>query len=243
MPPDWSILRDALRRAQDEGRVVRFWWRDDDAVAATPDLARLTAMAEAQAVPVHIAVIPALLEPSLTQAVVEIPFLVPVVHGWRHADTSEEGQKKSEFQRVRPDAAAETAQALATLQNAFGPRLVPLFVPPWNRIAPELVPELAAQGYRGLSTFGPRTCARKHGLHILNTHIDPIFWRGDRGLVNPDQLIKRAAAHIDSGTDEPLGLLTHHLVHTPAVWDFTQTFLTELRTHGARPLDLESALR
>jgi hypothetical protein len=42
------------------------------------------------------------------------------------------------------------------LERLFGSRVLPVLVPPWNRIAPGLVPALPEIGYRGLSTFGIR---------------------------------------------------------------------------------------
>ncbi|GIT87619.1 hypothetical protein ROBYS_26350 [Roseobacter sp. OBYS 0001] len=38
-----------------------------------------------------------------------------------------------------------------------------------------------------------------------------------------------------SDASEPLGYLTHHLVHTADVWDFTQQFVSELLDAGALP--------
>ena len=240
MQVDWTPLRAALRAAE---RPVRFWWRDDDAIAPTPALDRLEGLAQDAQVPVHIAVIPAHATPELADISKASEFLIPVIHGWAHADTSAPDAKKSEFQRDRPEAAEETAQALARMRDLFGPALVPMFVPPWNRISDALVAKLAAQGYRGLSTFGTRGAETEHGLTVINTHVDPIFWRGNRGLADTEWLIDSAVAHIRSGTSEPLGLLTHHLVHTPEVWDFSARFIAEMQDGGAVPHDIGAALK
>ena len=42
------------------------------------------------------------------------------------------------------------------LERLFGGRALSVMVPPWNRIAPALVPTLPEIGFRGLSTFGLR---------------------------------------------------------------------------------------
>ena len=42
------------------------------------------------------------------------------------------------------------------LERLFGARPLPVLVPPWNRIAPALVPTLPEIGFAGLSTFGAR---------------------------------------------------------------------------------------
>jgi predicted deacetylase len=243
MQVDWTPLRSALREARGQGRALRFWWRDDDAIAPTPALERLEGIAQAANVPVHIAVIPATATPELAEVSIASKVLVPVVHGWAHADTSAPEAKKSEFERNRSEAAGETALGLARMQKLFGAALVPMFVPPWNRISEGLVAQLAAQGYRGLSTFGPRGVEILHGLHLVNTHVDPIFWRGNRGLADTSWLIETAAAHLRSGSSEPLGLLTHHLVHTDDIWAFSARFIAEMQDGGALPFDLKSALK
>ncbi|KEJ95894.1 hypothetical protein SAMN05444149_102246 [Pseudosulfitobacter pseudonitzschiae] len=240
MQVDWSPLRAALRAAD---RPVRFWWRDDDAIAPTLALDRLEGLARDAQLPVHIAVIPAHATPELADISTASEFLIPVVHGWAHADTSAPEAKKSEFQRDRPEALEETAQGLARMRALFGTTLVPMFVPPWNRISDALTAQLAAQGYRGLSTFGARDAETTHGLRVINTHVDPIFWRGNRSLADTEWLIDTAVAHIRSGTSEPLGLLTHHLVHTPDVWAFSARFIAEMQDGGAVPHDIGAALK
>ena len=86
------------------------------------------------------------------------------------------------------------------------------------------------------------------GLPQINTHIDPIFWRGHRGLVDPDEIIANLVTTLrdrrEGRTDvtEPLGLLTHHLVHTEAVWDFSRDVMQVMLEGGARPADLRAIL-
>ncbi len=70
------------------------------------------------------------------------------------------------------------------LERLFGARALAVLVPPWNRIAPALVPALPEIGFRGLSTFGPRARPEPvRGLRQVNTHVDLIDWRGGRGFV------------------------------------------------------------
>lgn len=234
MRVDWSPLRRAIGPGQ------RLWWRDDDAIVATAELDGLLRLSEEVRVPVCLAVIPALAQPSLPRTLG--PDARVMVHGWRHADTSLAGAKKSEFVSPRPAAAAETAQALAKMQALFGPRLSPVFVPPWNRISDEIAAGLVAQGYAALSTYGPRAAQRDVGVARLNTHVDPIDWRGARGLAEPAALVARAAAQMRDYPEEPLGLLTHHLVHTPEVTAFSRAFLLEMLDAGAVPAPIESLI-
>lgn len=249
MKIDWSPLSAELAIWRREKLPLPLWWRDDDAIAATPALERLAELASETQMPIHIAVIPDLLTPTLAPVITTHSALIPVVHGWRHISHAHEGQKNAEFGHTRPKAADELMQAMQKMQKHFSARLVKLFVPPWNRITPDLLPVLAANGYTGVSTYGPRKNAQAaEGLTQINTHIDPIFWRGHRGLVDPDTLISgiiatlrdRREGHTDA--QEPLGLLTHHLVHTEDVWDFSRDVMRVLMDGGAIPADLRSIL-
>ncbi|WP_299028132.1 polysaccharide deacetylase family protein [uncultured Sulfitobacter sp.] len=246
---DWSPLKTEMVIWRRHNLPLPLWWRDDDAVAATPALDRLAQLATQAAMPIHVAVIPDLLTPSLPPLLGANPMLVPVVHGFRHISHAPEGGKNAEFGHPRPAASEETEQALQKMQQSFGADLLPLFVPPWNRITADLLPILAAQGYRGVSTYGPRTSTQPvPGLTRINTHIDPIYWRGHRGLVAPDELIAGLTANLqarragDTDPSEPLGLLTHHLVHTEDVWSFSRDIILFLLENGAVPADLRTMI-
>lgn len=242
MKVDWSPLNTELALWRRAGLTLPLWWRDDDAIAATPALERLSALSEAVGLPVHIAVIPDRLTPTLAPFMSVRPNMVPVVHGWRHVSHAPEGAKNAEFGHPRATAKAEMQQGLARLSAAFGPRLCRMFVPPWNRIARDLMPDLAQSGYDSLSTFGARSAPfAAPELAVINTHIDPIFWRGHRGLVAPEELVagtvKTLQAQRSGRADstEPLGLLTHHLVHTEDVWQFSGDVISALLDGGATP--------
>jgi hypothetical protein len=247
MKIDWSPLVNELAKWRHEELHLPIWWRDDDAIAATPALDRLAALATDAQIPIHIAVIPDLLTPSLAPTIEAHPYLIPVIHGWRHMSHAPEGQKNAEFGHPRPEATEELVQALQKMRTHFSAQLVKLFVPPWNRISPDLLPVLVANNYTGISTFGPRKNAKTaQGLVQINTHIDPIFWRGDRGLVDPDTLVQGITKTLQdrrmgrTDIQEPLGLLTHHLVHTEDVWDFSRDVMRVLLDGGAVPADLSS---
>ncbi|MGC1496962.1 MAG: polysaccharide deacetylase family protein [Sulfitobacter sp.] len=249
MSIDWSPLKKELAIWRDEGRNLPLWWRDDDAIEDTPAFQKLTGMAAHLSLPVHVAVIPKHAQKSLAVACAATPWAVPIVHGWAHENHAPEGQKKAEFGHSRSEALTETAAGLDRLQALFGDNLLPMFVPPWNRIDALLTTHLAAQGYTALSTYTPRAKRlAAPNLVQINTHIDPIHWRGGGGLVAPETQIA-AIVHLlqdrrEARTDvaEPLGFLTHHLVHDAAIWDFTQACLSLLLDSGAVACDLRGAL-
>lgn len=240
MTPDWTPLTREFDRWTEAGLCLPVWWRDDDAIAPSPALERLDTLAARHGLPVHLAVIPQGATQALAAYVRATPNLIPVVHGWAHASHALAGAKKAEYPDTRPatEMAGEAAQSLTRLTGLFGADLVAMFVPPWNRIAPRLVADLAGLGYHALSTFTPRDAAfAAPGLARINTHLDPIAWKSGRGLVAPDTLIAQMVQHLTDRREgradnrEPYGILTHHLVHDAAIWGFTDALLSRLM-HG-----------
>jgi len=235
----WRALSEELMRWQADGLSFPFWWRDDDAVADTNDLRKLAHIASDAGLAVHIAVIPAHAERGLADFLSSTPQVIPLIHGWAHENHAPPDQKKAEFGAHRPldQLVADAERGFGKLPGLFGSRLQPMFVPPWNRISDALIPELPTLGYNYLSTATPRA---QHyaadGLEQINTHIDPIDWKGTRSLIDEDLLIARITTLLrerrigDTDNSEPLGLLTHHLVHDPAIWSFcaklTDTFMS-----------------
>jgi len=78
-------------------------------------------------------------------------------------------------------------------------------------------------GYRGLSTFGVRRRAYPVSeLLQVNTHVDLIDWQSRR-FVGEDTalaMLEQALVASRSGTDEPIGILSHHLAMDEGAWDF-----------------------
>lgn len=224
--PPWDALGEELARWAAAGRVATLWWRDDDAVAATPALARLL---ESARVPLALAVIPGLLESSLAPALRHRPDIFVLQHGFRHRNHEPGGVKNAELGASRGPAelAAELAAGWRSLQDAFGDRALPVLTPPWNRIAPQHLAALLGWGYCGISAYLARRAACPvAGLLQVNTHVDVIDWHGGRIFVGETAALGLLTGHLrarrlgEADPDEPTGLLTHHLVHDAATWAF-----------------------
>jgi hypothetical protein len=244
---DWTVLRRELARWRAAGRAPALWWRDDDATCPTPALDRLEALPASHDLSVHLAVIPAQATMPLAHRIAASDHLVPLVHGWSHENHAPEGTKKSEFGMPRPGAENDLRKALDRMQDMFPQLLVPVFVPPWNRLGPSFLPLLKGAGYSAVSAFGRRP--RGEILPYVNTHVDPIDWHGHRSLADPDRLIADAAADLaeirESASDdpEPFGLMTHHLVHDEAIWSFSEQFVSEMLAGGACAIRLGDTTR
>ncbi|WP_331308787.1 polysaccharide deacetylase [Methylobacterium oryzae] len=189
--------------------------------------------------PLLLAAIPAGIEASLPRRLRAAPGVFVAVHGLAHRDHAPQGEKRAEFGAHRPvgSVIADAAAGLRIARERLpGAALLPVFVPPWNRLAPDLAAALPGLGYRGLSAVpGPPI----PGLHRLDATLDPIDWRGTRSLREPRTLLHDLAADITRAPERPLGLLTHHRVHDGAVWSFVGALLADLLRHPAiQVLDL-----
>jgi peptidoglycan/xylan/chitin deacetylase (PgdA/CDA1 family) len=240
----WGALDAELDAWRAAGRTATFWWRDDDAVADTPALRRLLELRRTLDVPVTLAVIPQPAEPSLAAALAGEDGVAVVQHGWAHRNHAPEGRRKCELGTDRQVATvvAELEHGRARLDALFPGRHLPMLVPPWNRIASRVVDRLPALGYRGLSTFKARSRPEiRPGLVTANAHIDIIDWARTRAFagIGPaldatiTHLVWRRALAAGLDPDEPTGLLTHHLAHDEACWEFIAAFVTRTARHPA----------
>ncbi|TGT79958.1 polysaccharide deacetylase, partial [Mesorhizobium sp. M8A.F.Ca.ET.161.01.1.1] len=93
----WQPLVEELARWQRAGRKADFWLRDDDAVDPTPALDRLLDLTDEFAVPVTLAVIPALTDEKLVAQLDGAPHATVAIHGWAHRNHAPGDQKKQEL--------------------------------------------------------------------------------------------------------------------------------------------------
>lgn len=226
----WRPLRQQLDRADEAGSTVRFWLRDDDAVEQTPALDRLLGSARQAQVPMTLAVIPAFTGERLAARLAEEELISVAVHGWSHANHAGPREKKQELGLHRPivDIIRELERGFVTLQALYGSRFIPMLVPPWNRIDPNLLPELAKIGYESVSVFGQE----KDGpIRQINTHVDIMDWHGTRGCRPAADIVSDIVKQLQyrlAGSAEAIGILTHHLVHDEHAWNFINALFEAL---------------
>ena len=73
----------------------------------------------------------------------------------------------------------------------------------------------------------------------MNTHVDLIDWQSRR-FVGEDAALaafEQALAASRTGTDEPVGILSHHLAMDEAAWDFLNSFWVRMKQHAGREND------
>ena len=238
----WEALDTELDLWKASGRRANLWWRDDDACRASPKLSRLLEIAATADIPVALAVIPALVERSLDEALQHARTVTILQHGYAHRNHAPPGDRNWELGAHRPVEAivAELQMGRTELERRFGARFVPALVPPWNRIDAGVVMRLPDAGFKGLSTFGPRATAQLTPTLVqCNTHVDLIAWRRGRLFIGADAAIERLVAHLRARREgavdsvEPTGVLTHHLDLENDAWEFLAELLARTRAHGA----------
>ncbi|WP_370200579.1 polysaccharide deacetylase family protein [Roseibium sp.] len=238
-------LTDHLDWFAERGRKVRFWWRDDDAIEPTPALERMLSLANTHTVDLAFAVIPKMATKALAERFADEPHALVLQHGWQHKNFQRKdlGEKAAELgSRRDPD------QLMAELKaghdrhlELFGDKFVKAMVPPWNRIDPEISRRLPGIGLSGLSTFTWHNFPR---AHQLQSHIDILKWKKQVRFIGWESARLRFDLQLtrrrNTGT-EPVGLLTHHLVHDDGCFEFLEIFL-EIAAHheGAEWPDVKS---
>ncbi|MEI1248177.1 polysaccharide deacetylase family protein [Rhizobium aouanii] len=241
----WEPLRRELDRWQAAGRVARLWLRDDDAVEPTPDLETLLALTGESGVPLALAVIPGLTGEALAVRLAEEAGVAVAVHGWSHTNHAGPERKKQELggERAAEAVLGELGEGFRLLERLHPARFLPVLVPPWNRIDAALIPALPGLGFAALSVYGR---AKQDGpMPLLNTHIDIIDWHGTRGGRSAGELVAELVAELGdrfTGSDEPIGVLSHHLVHDAAAWDFLSALFATTARHPAVRWSPASAL-
>jgi hypothetical protein len=237
----WAVLKSELDRWHEAGLSASFWWRDDDTETPSLALDRLLALRASRGLPLALAVIPAGSGEALAERLRREKGVRVLQHGYAHRNHAPDTEKKIELGHHRPLARvmAELRAGRHKLESLLGARFQPVVVPPWNRIDALVVAALAPAGFHGLSAFGPRVRRSSNdGLILANCHLDVMDW-ASRRFAGTAPTLKRAVLHLrlrrlgHADRTEPTGLMTHHLAHDRAAWDFIARFLDETKGHPA----------
>ena len=238
----WRWLEQELDRWSADNSCACFWWRDDDAGQNRAELGRLLELADRHRLPLAIAAIPTLIEDATVDRLNAAAGIDVFQHGYAHRTHALPGQLRLELggERGAGEILAELEHGLASMQERFGAAFRAVLVPPWNRIDDQVIGGLAKTGFRGLSTHKARRSARPAaGLLQVNTHLDPVHWRGNSGFIGVYPAIAILVQHLIAkrtgyrDADEPTGILSHHLAMNDATWAFLDDLFRFLDEHPA----------
>jgi hypothetical protein len=188
----------------------------------TPELRRLLVHLTRADVSLCLAVIPEGVDPELCAAVA--PYRVTILqHGFAHLNGA--GSPPSEFSPADDpdDVAARLANGWTRLEG-FRRRL-PVYVPPWNVLTPNVVAALTKSGHRAVSAWNGLSRPGR-----VDVHVDLLRWRGQPRFAGQERILDRLTALLEQRRRqglwrEPIGLLTHHLVHDEEAWRFLDELL------------------
>ena len=235
-------LREALDARVDAGvPVLPFWWRDDDLEAPNSALTDLLIATGDAGIAPAVAAISSTVTPEAIDALEGTAARV-LPHGWRHHNHEPEGGKKSEYGPARgvEDRLAEIDNAHDRIVALAKARALPVFTPPWNNIADDLLSHLDRSKIAALSGYrSPGREPRSAACPRLDTHVDLIDWRGTRQGLTAERLVDLLIPWINptSDTENPLdslrGVLSHHLVTKPENWSAWGSVLRMIGSHSA----------
>jgi hypothetical protein len=223
-----ALLEAELGRWIEAGRRPQLWWRDDDAQRVTPALWRLLDIAQKVGAPVALAVVPQGLDRKLPVYLRDHRKVTVMQHGVDHDNA---GLPTAPCQ-FAPDqsawAVAEAIRASGEALKAFD-RYAPVYVPPWNRLQPNVVAALQTLEIHGVSAFGgPRST---EPLIQVDVHLDLMRWGPSPRFLGRDKFLDRLRRLLRERRrlqqwSEPVGILTHHLQHDEAAWAFLDSLLS-----------------
>ncbi len=224
---------------QQQVRRAELWFRDDDAVERTPALEQLVSLTASHNVPLLLCVVAEATGNTLRDWLSGQSHVRVSVHGLGHHNYAPLGEKSQELGPHRPaeEVCKDLRIARSKLQRLYGAQLSNILVPPWNRIAPEVVRQLPGLGFSAISTFGQAGEAHDvPALRQINTHLDIIDWKGSRGGRDPKWLAEELAgllARSRNCSSSPIGVLAHHLVHDDLAWRFIKQLFAATSQHPA----------
>jgi len=251
----------ALKRLTDEldawawtGTPAELWWRDDDAAEPEIALDTLINLTEEHHAPCGLAVIPAKADAPLRKFIAGTSYIWVLQHGYAHINHAPSGAGAWELGLHRPTTVIldELRDGKVKLEQLFNDRFVPVIVPPWNKIDPELYPSLVAMGFRGVSTSYKRNRpVPPQGLFVADAHCDLLSWKDkERGakFAGADKCVDHLVSHLSAKRKgrahptEPTCVLSHHLEMDDEAWTFLKALLITISAHTASkwvsPIDI-----
>lgn len=243
----WEALQQEIAAWKASTGTARFWVRDDDATTADPRLIELIELCERETIPLTCAVIPLPMTLELIGLISAHSSVTPIQHGFDHVNREPSSDKaKSEFPEER-----ETVETLRSIQlgwyvlsQAFGPRALPVFCPPWGTMAPKFRDRLGDLGFTGFSASRiaselHRQGAEPRGLRLASAHVAVNQPRRDsRSPLSEARILQTLTSVVHAirvdGSNEPVGIMTHHWGVDEGVRNFLRRLFSATRDAGAK---------
>lgn len=241
--PYWDDLIEELDQWLKEGRTANFWWRDDGVGKLNNQLERLLGLRKKLDVSLALSTIPTLVNSLFWSRLTQENCITILQNGYSHHNFADTFEPKTELNGTRPLEHIIADLAVGMQKLAQHPQAIPVLVPPWNHIAPQLVPLLPEIGYRGLSSLDHRPrLTLPPGLKQYNVHIAPVEQLKNKdsgGFLGTELSIKRATKNLKDRRNKKnsdgdiIGLLSQHAIQDEDTWVFIEKFITCTKRHHA----------
>lgn len=233
---DWFVPR-----LKSEGRMLEFWWRDDDLADGDDRLPALIEVSRRLDIAPLVAVVPGRRTAGAVRAADLPSGWSYAQHGWEHRNHSPAGQGYNEFGELRPAAEvhADLVRGREVMVEQFADRYLDVFVPPWHSFADNHEPLINTVGYRGFSGGDLRVRANLASDVVqAASQVDLIDWLpGGRVVLCPPDKLKRRLDRplhhraMSKSRNVRVGILSHHRVTSDAIWDYFSWFVEKSRTY------------
>jgi hypothetical protein len=186
---------------------LSIFFRNDDAGWAQDALDPLLDEFATRAIPIDLAVIPAVLDNATARRLdawcTEHPGIGLHQHGYAHLNHEAVGARKCEFGPSRPHERqmGDIVSGRIRLEALLGD-VDPIFTPPWNRCAPSTAKALSDFGFAMISDDGALSKADCDAPSL------PISFDWERHR-RSGELIPKLATHILSA-EQSVGIMLHH---------------------------------
>ena len=233
--PGWKEMLDEASAKMASAVMPPFFFRADDIGAASKAFDAMCRIFRHYQLPLAMGVIPSWLSETRQQKLFQAAPIDEGLwdwhqHGWRHINRQKKGGK-SEFgsDRDAEHQHEDILQGRSKLERIFGPNLVPVFTPPWNRLSAATLSVLHNLDFKAVCStepFPPGIKSRYGIKHLpvrLTLHTRKVKNAADDFALLMDQFYGL------SKMKGPSGILIHHQRMTLFAFEFLDRMLYNLK--------------
>lgn len=222
----WQALMDEFTKWDTLKTRPKIWFRDDDVSKVTPAFETIISLFAKHETQLFAAAIPGLITgDDLRHLSQDHPNVTFWQHGYDHSNHALKGQKKIELGGAWPlNKAREClSNGKKKLEDLFGEKFEPIMVPPWNRIDDDFL-DFTASTYKAVSLY--QNASPDLVFQHINCQIDLIDWANQKSFIGTETALSALILELQKrrfgiiASDQPIGILLHHLDHTPELTDF-----------------------
>ena len=234
---DWGDLEKELDLFEKNQTPATFWLRDDDAIESTSELEIFLDVIENT--PLGLAVIPKNMKSNLLDVVHNNKNITVIQHGWQHISHEKNGLNEYPDSRNKEDVLFEFSMGKKILEEAFGSKYRPIFVPPWHGISANFFKLLMQSGIFHISSKGNSLFSKYDDVFVANIHCGTVKWTTPPSFDHPSVYLEQIISHLRqrriglSRKGEVTGIASHHLVQNKESLIFIKKFINIVNEHPA----------